>query len=201
MKVYAFASAVAIMLAHSMGASLGWTLVVGLAAPGVFVLTFRFLLAAIDGARSPWGPLTALPLGRSRSGGGAANDNLDRIDLMSGCQFEEYVAQVMRSCGLPVIMTPATGDWGVDLIVGKRPDRVAVQCKRHSRPIGPGAIQQVVAGAPMQGCTKSMVVSNQEFTPAAHKLAQLHNCTLVGGSELPLLRRGIRRITGQSEPA
>ena len=119
---------------------------------------------------------------------------------MSGTEFEDYVAQVVRSCGVPVIMTSVTGDWGVDIIVGKRPNRLAIQCKRQSRPVGTSAIQEVVAGAPMQDCTKTMVVTNHEFTPAARKLAELHGCELVGGSELPRLRSTIRRLTEPSEP-
>ena len=84
---------------------------------------------------------------------------------------------------------------GVDLIVGHRPNRLAIQCKRLSRPVGPGAVQEVVAGAPMQDCAATMVVSNQPFTPAARRLAELHGCELVGGSELPRLRSVIRRLT------
>jgi restriction system protein len=114
---------------------------------------------------------------------------------MPGMEFEDHVARIARSCGVPVIMTSITGDWGVDLIVGNRPDRLAIQCKRRSRPVGAAAVQEVVAGAPMQGCTKTMVVTNHEFTPAARELAQLHGCELVGRSELPLLRSTIRRLT------
>ena len=113
---------------------------------------------------------------------------------MSGNEFEDYVARIARSCGLPVIMTSITGDWGVDIIVGKRPNRLAIQCKRQSRPVGAGAIQEVVAGAPMQDCTRTMVVTNHEFTPAARKLAELHGCELVGGAELP----GCGRRSGAS---
>ena len=118
---------------------------------------------------------------------------------MSGTEFEDYVARVVRSCGVPVIMTSVTGDWGVDIIVGKRPNRLAIQCKRQSRPVGTSAVQEVVAGAPMQDCTRTMVVTNHEFTPAARKLAELHGCELVGGSELPRLRSTIRRLTTPTE--
>ena len=93
----------------------------------------RFLLATAIGAFTP-GP---------REAPAAA--------AMSGTEFEDYVARIARSCGVPVIMTSVTGDWGVDLIVGNRPDRLAVQCKRHSRPVGASAVQEVVAGAPMHG--------------------------------------------------
>ena len=103
------------------------------------------------------------------------------------------MAHIARKCGLPVMMTPLTGDWGVDLIVGHRPNRIAVQCKRLSRPVGAGAVQEVVAGAPMQDCTRTMVVTNNEFTPAARKLAELHGCELVGGADLPRLKSILRR--------
>ena len=119
---------------------------------------------------------------------------------MSGTEFEDYVARIARSSGLPVIMTSITGDWGVDVIVGKRPNRLAIQCKRQSRPVGAGAIQEVVAGAPMQDCSKTMVVTNHEFTAAARKLAELHGCELVGRAELPRLRSTIRRLVEPSEP-
>ena len=98
-----------------------------------------------------------------------------------------------RGSGRPVIMTPLTGDWGVDLIVGRRPNRLAIQCKRQSRPVGTSAVQEVVAGAPMQDCTQTMVVTNNDFTPAARRLAELHGCVLVGGEELTRLGSTIRR--------
>ena len=53
----------------------------------------------------------------------------------------------------------------------------------------------------MHGCTKTMVVTNHEFTPAAVKLAELHGCELVGGSELPRLRSIVRRLTAPAPPA
>ncbi|MDH6242380.1 restriction system protein [Mycobacterium sp. OTB74] len=117
------------------------------------------------------------------------------IEDMSGTEFEDYVARIARSCGVPVIMTAMTGDWGVDLIVGMRPNRLAIQCKRLKRPVGTSAVQEVVAGAPMQDCAHTMVVTNNDFTPAARKLAELHDCTLVDGTELPRLKSLIRQLT------
>lgn len=143
----------------------------------------RFLLGVLAGA--------ATPSERERC----------PADAMSGTEFEEYVARIARSSGLPVIMTSLTGDWGVDLIVGHRPHRIAIQCKRLSRPVGAAAVQEVVAGAPMQDCTRTMVVTNHEFTPAARKLAELHGCELVGGAELSRLRSTIRRLSRPDEPA
>ena len=178
---YVLAAMVTGVAAHLLGFSSAWSLAIALAAPAVLVAAPCFLWGAINGA------LTPCP-GESHTAA-----------TMSGTQFEDYVAQVARSCRVPVIMTPLTGDWGVDIIVGHRPHRLAIQCKRRSRPVGAGAVQEVVAGAPMQGCTKTMVVTNHDFTPAARKLAELHGCELVGRAELSHLRATIGRLTAPTE--
>ncbi|HUO36788.1 MAG TPA: restriction endonuclease, partial [Mycobacterium sp.] len=87
--------------------------------------------------------------------------------------------------GYRVAMTRATGDFGVDLVARKGNKRLAVQCKRYGRRVGAAAVQQVVAGSLLHGCTSTMVVSNQEFTPAALELARVHSCELVGRARLP----------------
>lgn len=163
--------------AYLLGATAAWSFAIGAVAPALLAAAPHFLRGAIAGLRTTGDP---------------ASD-------MSGLEFEDYIARVARSCGVPVIMTSLTGDWGVDIIVGKRPNRLAVQCKRQSRPVGASAVQEVVAGAPMQDCTKTMVVTNHEFTPAARKLAELHECELVGRAELPRLRSTIRRLTAPTE--
>jgi len=112
---------------------------------------------------------------------------LRKVDVMSGPEFENYVAAKFRSAGYRVSATRATGDFGVDLIVRKGNARIAIQCKRHAYPVGVAAVQQVVAGAALHRCASTMVVSNQEFTPAACTLARSHNCKLVGRSRLQTL--------------
>lgn len=181
-KVYAALAVLSGVAAHLLGASPLWTVVVGVVSPLLLAAAPRFLLATAKGA------FTQSPSERPAA------------STVSGMEFEDQIARTARSCGVPVIMTAVTGDWGVDLVVGHRPERLAVQCKRQSRPVGAGAVQEVVAGAPMHGCTKTMVVTNHEFTPAAVKLAELHGCELVSGAELPRLRSIIRRLTAPSAP-
>ncbi|MCV7283107.1 restriction endonuclease [Mycolicibacterium flavescens] len=166
-------------VAWSAGLAPQHCLLIAALTPAMLVAVPRFLAGAFVGALTP-GPRD------------------DATAAMSGTEFEDYVARVARSCGVPVIMTAVTGDWGVDIIVGKRPNRLAIQCKRQARPVGAAAVQEVVAGAPMQDCARTMVVTNHEFTPAARRLAERHGCELVGGAELPRLRSTIRRLV---EPA
>ena len=106
------------------------------------------------------------------------------IDLMTGTEFENYVAARLRLAGWTVSMTAATGDFGVDVIAERNGERVAVQCRRLGKVVGVGAVQQVVAGAMHHKCTRRLVVSNREFTRAAMQLARTHSCQLVGRAQL-----------------
>jgi restriction system protein len=122
-----------------------------------------------------FGVLLALLLRRERPPAG-----MTAIDGMSGVEFEGYVAARLRRAGWQVRFTPAVGDYGVDLIAEKDGQSVAIQCKRHGKSVGVAAVQQVVSGALHHGCTRSLVVSNQEFTTAARQLAYTHRCQLIG---------------------
>jgi restriction system protein len=179
LKLYFVAGVISGIAAYLLGVAPLWSVAIGVVAPAALTAAPHFLRGALVGMSTR----ADIATGMSR---------------VSGTEFEDYVARVVRSCGVPVIMTSATGDWGVDIIVGKRPNRLAIQCKRQSRPVGTSAIQEVVAGAPMHDCTRTMVVTNHEFTPAARKLAELHGCELVGRTELPRLRSTIRRLTASS---
>jgi restriction system protein len=175
-KLYLTAAVACAAVLHLYGSSPAVSIATGVCLPIALAVAPRFLMGAVAGASMP---------GRHEN----------TTTEMTGLEFEDFVARIARSCGVPVIMTPLSGDWGVDLIVGHRPNRVAVQCKRQSRPVGAGAVQEVVAGAPMQDCAKTMVVTNHEFTPAARKLAELHGCELIGGADLPRLKSVIRKAT------
>ena len=126
------------------------------------------------------GVLLALLLSRERR----PDTSMTAIDAMTGTEFEDYVAARLRRAGWQVTFTPLTGDYGVDLIAEKDGKSVAIQCKRHGNPVGVAAVQQVVSGARHHGCTKSIVVSNQEFTQAAKQLAFTHGCQLIGRKAL-----------------
>ena len=119
---------------------------------------------------------------------------LDRIDIMSGIEFEHFVAAVLRGAGYAVSATKATGDFGVDLIAVKNGLRTAVQCKRNARPIGVAAVQQAVAGAKLHRCSATMVVSNYAYTRAAQELALVNDCSLIDRIGLERLVANARHL-------
>lgn len=179
-KTYALVAVAAGIAAHVAGLDLRWSVVTAVLAPALPA----FLVGVLRGARTP----------------AAREDPAVAKQAMTGTEFEDHVARIARSSGASVIMTAVTGDYGVDLVVGRRPNRLAIQCKRQSRPVGSGAVQEVVAGAVMHDCAHTMVVTNHDFTPAARRLAERHGCVLVGGAELTRLGSTIRRLVN-AEPA
>ena len=72
---------------------------------------------------------------------------------MSGLQFEREVAELYKQYGYKALVTRATGDGGVDIILLKDNERIAVQCKHHKNKIGPNDVRA------LQG-----VVLNQNYT-------------------------------------
>jgi len=104
----------------------------------------------------------------------------DQIDMMTGIEFEEYFAAVLRGLGYEVTTTKTTGDFGVDLVAARDGSEQPVQCKRkNGGAVGAAAVQQVVAGARMHECGATMVVNQNLFTRAAQQLAVVPRCELV----------------------
>jgi restriction system protein len=96
----------------------------------------------------------------------------DRLNSMSGQEFEQYVAEVFRKTGNKVELVGGPGDQGVDLLVKVGRKRVAVQCKLHGKPVGRAAVSEVYTGAKHHGASQAWLVAPGGFTPAAKNLSK-----------------------------
>jgi restriction system protein len=106
----------------------------------------------------------------------------DRVK--TGAEFELFCADELRRGGWQVSLTGASRDQGADLIAERGGDRLVVQCKLLSRPVGNYAVQEVVAARSHHLCTRAAVVSNQRFTQSAVELAATNAVELWHWSEL-----------------
>ena len=71
----------------------------------------------------------------------------NKIDYMTGEDFELYVAQMLGKIGFYNIQTTkGSGDQGVDILAEKEGMKYAFQCKRYDKPVGNNAVQEVFAG-------------------------------------------------------
>ena len=103
---------------------------------------------------------------------------IDLIDGMSGSLFEELLQEHFKKLGYKAKMTPATADYGADLILEKEKERIVVQAKRWKQNVGIAAVQQVVGAINYYQANKGMVISNSYFTQNAERLARSNNIEL-----------------------
>lgn len=100
-------------------------------------------------------------------------NNLQSIDLMSGIEFESYCASLLESIGYKnVKLTKSSGDQGADIICERYGEKIAVQCKCYSSPIGNKPVQEVLAGKMYYDCNSAMVMTNSYFTQSAREIAR-----------------------------
>lgn len=90
---------------------------------------------------------------------------------------------------VPCERTPATGDFGVDLIISLGHRRIALQANDYQSMVGVSAVMDFVAGAKHHECDAGAVIANGDFTNAAHELAKSTGTILLTeGTFLHLLR-------------
>jgi len=102
----------------------------------------------------------------------------EAVRSMSGSQFEEFTADLFRALGHQAVVLGGAGDQGVDVIVNRRGERVALQCKNHRRPVGNRPVQEVFAGAKHHRCAEACVVAPAGYTRGAIALASSTGVTL-----------------------
>jgi hypothetical protein len=69
----------------------------------------------------------------------------------------------------------------------KRVDRVQAKCRQNS--VGNDAVQQVFTGMTHYGCHRCVAVTTSYFTSSGKTLAESVRCTLVEGSQFPVIVR------------
>jgi restriction system protein len=112
------------------------------------------------------------------------NYTLREIDRMTGLQFEEWVAQKLKTNGFTHVHVTEKYDYGVDIFAIKDGVRWGVQVKRHSSLVKAEAVRQVVTALNHYGCDKAMVVTNSFFSKVARSLATSNDCILIDRKSL-----------------
>lgn len=111
-----------------MGLEMIWTIV--LANPMlVGILAFLFISSVLLGAIQK-----TLRYNKLKKSG------ILNVDEMPGREFEEYLRVLFRERGYQVQLTPATGDFGADLILSAKNKKIVVQAKRYKKNVGLKAV-------------------------------------------------------------
>lgn len=106
------------------------------------------------------------------------NSGLEDIDEMTGIDFEIYLYHKFKSMGYKVRMTPVTGDYGADLVLKKKREKVVVQAKRYHKEVGIAAVQEVIGSIAYYNADRGAVITNSFFTLNAVNLAAANEIVL-----------------------
>lgn len=109
---------------------------------------------------------------------------IDDVDLMDGEAFENFIALIYERMGYQVEITKSSNDQGVDIIATNLKEKIAIQTKCYSSPVGNKAIQEVIAGLTFYDSDKGIVVTNSIFTKSAIELAQKSHIELIDREKL-----------------
>ncbi|WP_235976342.1 restriction endonuclease [Niallia circulans] len=106
------------------------------------------------------------------------------IDKMSGRKFEEYLLALLKAKGYYVQLTPASGDYGADLILSAKGKKIIVQAKRYKKNVGIKAVQEIASAKSHYKADECWVVTNSFFTEQARKLANSNQVRLIDRKQL-----------------
>lgn len=104
--------------------------------------------------------------------------DIEDVDLISGEEFEHFVADLFNLLGYRASTTKLSGDQGIDVLAKKGKTTIAIQTKCYRDSVGNHAIMEAVAGAKYYKADKIMVVTNSFFTKSAKELAQVNGVIL-----------------------
>lgn len=116
------------------------------------------------------------------------NQGYSLDDIRTGIEYEHFCMHILEDNGWLVITTPVTGDQGADLIAANEGNRVVIQCKFYSKPVGNKAVQEAYAAKGFQQADYAAVVSNAAFTPSARQLASTNGVFLLHHDDLSKLK-------------
>lgn len=93
---------------------------------------------------------------------------------MSGYGFENAVANLFRGIGCSAETTKRSGDGGVDIIITKGTRKIAVQCKRYNKSVGPHVIRDLLGTMNYLGYEEGAIVTTTGFTSGVKTFANNH---------------------------
>lgn len=124
--------------------------------------------------------------------------SLQEIDAMSGLEFEEYTASLLKRLGYThVLVTKSSGDQGIDVLAQKDGVNYAIQCKNYRNKLDNTPVQEACAGKVFYGCDVGVVITNSTFTKGAYELASATGVLLWDRS---VLQEMIRKATRSRVP-
>ena len=120
------------------------------------------------------------PIPKEKDNKNALKFNIYSLDNLSGKEFEEFLKWMFQELGYSVELTKVTADSGVDLVLKKDKEKIAVQAKRYNRntKVSNEVVLKTHGGMGVYKCSKSIIITTSYFTNQAKSDAQELNMEL-----------------------
>ncbi len=106
------------------------------------------------------------------------NYSLQKVDRMTGEEFELFLKVHFENLGCTVTTTKTSNDYGADLILDYKGRSIAVQAKRYNATIGVKAVQEVIGSMAYYETDAGLVVTNSNYSRNAVELASANDVIL-----------------------
>ncbi len=100
-------------------------------------------------------------------------------DSLDGHAFEKNVASLFIKQGYNAKVSKQGGDGGIDIVLTKNDERIAVQCKAHNKAVAPSVARDLYGTMVSGGFEKGMIVSKNGFTKGVFSFVRDKNIELV----------------------
>lgn len=121
---------------------------------------------------------------------GSAGITMDIVNELPGKDFEVVCAYLLLANGFEdVDLTPASGDFGVDITARKNGISYCFQCKRYSGSVGIEPVQEVDLGKLIYNCQQAVVITNSRYTSGAEMAGIASGVELWDGEHVALMIR------------
>lgn len=155
------------------------------------IFTLILICVAFVGIYSFWGSIGVKAERVKRLKLFAPVRSTPEMGFFTPTEFESYVGTIYESLGYNVTVTKQSGDGGIDLILKKKDEVVAVQVKRYMKGgVGRPEIQRLV-GASLHNFNKMIFVTTSYYSNEAREYAVQHGVELIDGDTLSAMAQKV----------
>lgn len=125
--------------------------------------------------------------------------NIYSLDNLSGRWFEEFLKWMFQELGYSVELTKPTADSGIDLVIKKDNEKIAVQAKRYNRnaKVSNSVVLKTRGGMDIYKCKRSIIITTSYFTSQAREDAKNLNIEIWDRDDLSARIDKINNIISQ----
>lgn len=110
---------------------------------------------------------------------------IEDIDSLDGHAFEDVMYELFKSCKLKVEKTPKSRDYGADLIITTKYEKIVIQCKLYfNHKVGNSAVQEINTAKSYYNATLGLVITNSKYTKPAKNLAESNKVKILDREDL-----------------